>query len=89
MTTQREKDIEASYKHSHPNMLAGDEIFADGAAYGRKDVAKRLRTLIGEGFDMSLDELLDAIRDLCTRLEGGDWGLSTDDPRFAPSRSGE
>jgi hypothetical protein len=42
VTTQREKDLQAAYKHSRPHTMPGDEIFSDGAEYARKELFERL-----------------------------------------------
>lgn len=58
MTTQRQKDMEASGGFE---LQICKERFADGAAYGRKDVAKRIRALQLDLFpyqDTSLELLL-------------------------------
>ena len=67
MTTQREKDLargcNEALKHrfaDHPSFADG---FADGAAYGRKDAAKRLRECISglELHDYEEEKLLQAL----------------------------
>lgn len=55
---QRQKDIEAFYTHAKDTNQHPCEDFADGAAYGRKEVALRLRKLVHEADqDPSYDDL--------------------------------
>jgi len=76
MTTQREKDMkaaEAKYAdwfktENHSARSLAKRCWADGAAFGRKDVAARLRHIRGV-YDFTPADELSAIDDLIKELE--------------------
>lgn len=72
MTTQREKDIQYAISN-HDADLYDSSIFADGAAYARKAIAKRLEALRAEVLEVNATDqgivLWDAIGNISRELE--------------------
>ena len=72
MTAQREKDIETAY-HYATHRGTNDhwtEHFADGAEYGRRDAAKRLREIIRISRELGYTDIRPSVlARICVELE--------------------
>lgn len=61
---QYEKDIDAALWREDQWRGPEQAAFADGAAYARKEVLRRLRSLVPKMDDLSSELLLDAMKEL-------------------------